>query len=396
MSPSTRGEPPWKYLVLVLGVLGLIELLMFGAGSFLSTFGVLYAPQDTDDYQAYLDERDTLLGWPAASTFGNGEWDRSGSRIIPLFADPVEHPTCVSLFGDSFTEGVEVDPAEAYSNVLSGLLGCRVANYGVGGYGSDQAYLRFRDRIHDGSSIVVLGHLSENIVRNVNQFRGFVSGARYTLKPRFVVDSAGRLKLIPLPRLTADEFAALDRRADELVPYDFFRPGGGAGTRVLRFPFSVSVLGVFADPRLRQRLRGMPAWPEYYEPDHPAGGLRVTAGILEAFHRDALARGQQPIVLLIPTLTDLQALQETGSLPYQSLEQELELAGIATPGLARRLIAGFDGRDPCDLYKGCVIHRHFNAEGNALIAGIVYDWIVEQGFLTAEGGGWQRRAADGG
>jgi hypothetical protein len=377
---ASPREPLWKFLLLGIVVLGLIELLMFGAGTFLSTFGVLYAPQSTDDYQAYLNERDPLLGWPAPSTFGTGESDMSGSRVVPAFADPADHSTCVSLFGDSFTEGVEVGPSEAYGNVLSGLLGCRVANYGVGGYGSDQAYLRFRDRVEDGSSIVVLGHLSENIVRNVNQFRGFVSGARYTLKPRFVVDDAGRLELIPLPQLTAEEFAALDRRADELVPYDFFRPGGGAGTRVLRFPFSVSVLGVFADPRLRQRLRGMPGWPEYYQPDHPSGGLDVSSKILQAFHRDALARGQQPIVLLIPTLTDLLALRETGALPYQSLERELERVGIATPHVAERLLAGLGDRDPCDLYKGCIIHRHFNADGNERLAAIVHQWIVDQGY----------------
>jgi hypothetical protein len=234
--------------------------------------------------------------------------------------------------------------------------------------------------VEDGSAIVVLGHLSENIVRNVNQFRGFVSGARYTLKPRFVVDDAGRLELIPLPQLTAAEFAALDWRADELVPYDFFRPGGGAGTRVLRFPYSVSVLGVLADPRLRQRLRGMPAWPEYYQPDHPAGGLGVTAEILQAFHRDALARGQQPIVLLIPTLTDLLTLRETGSLPYQPLEQALERAGIVMPHVGQRLLAGLGDLDPCDLYKGCIIHRHFNAEGNARLAAMVHEWIMEQGY----------------
>ena len=338
VSPRRFRAPLWHYLLLGIGAIGLVELLMFGAGTFLSTFGVLYKPQGTDGYQTYLTERDPVLGWPGPSTFGNGEWDASGSRVVPAFPGPDRAPTCVSLFGDSFTEGVEVDPAEAYGNVLSELLGCRVGNYGVGGYGSDQAYLRYRDRISDGSSIVVLGHLSENIVRNVNQFRGFVSGARYTLKPRFVTGSAERLQLVPLPELTVAEFRSLDRRSDELVPYDFFRPGGGAGTRVLRFPYTMSVLAVFFDPRLRQRLRGMPAWPEYYQPEHPSGALRVTAEILQAFHRDALTRGQQPIVLLLPTLADFRALARTGSLPYAPLELELHRAGIATPGVAQRLL----------------------------------------------------------
>jgi hypothetical protein len=84
--------------------------------------------------------------------------------------------------------------------------------------------------------------------------------------------------------------------------------------------------------------------------------------------------------LLIPTLTDLLTLRETGSLPYESLERDLERAGVATPHVARRLLAELGDRVPCDLYKGCIIHRHFNAYGNAQLAAIVYDWIIEQGY----------------
>ena len=39
---------------------------------------------------------------------------------------------------------------EAWSNQLSRLVGCRVANYGVSGYGSDQATIRFEQNV-DGS-----------------------------------------------------------------------------------------------------------------------------------------------------------------------------------------------------------------------------------------------------
>ena len=40
-------------------------------------------------------------------------------------------------------------------------------------------------------------------------------------------------------------------------------------------------------------------------------------------------------------------------------------------------------RKSCDLYMGCVIHRHFNAEGNALLAAIVEEWIVTAGAAGA-------------
>ncbi len=370
--------------MVLLFVLNAVELMSFGVGKFLASFGVVYDPQDIDGYEAYLVRRDPILGWTAAD-FRPQEVDAAGSRIGGHH--PETKSPCVSMFGDSFTWGDEVSAEESFPNQLSGLLRCRVANYGVGGYGTDQAFLRFRDGVADSAPVVVLGHLSENIIRNVNQFRGFVSGAPYGLKPRFVIDDRGALQQIPLPTLTATQFGSIHRLSDSLLPYDFFRPGrgGGAGTRVLRFPYTLSVGGALLDAQVRQRLKGMPAWEEYYDSAHPARGLEVTAAIILAFHNEALARGQRPVILLIPTLWDLQQLQATGRLPYAPLEQALESGGVRTPGVAYRMLEMLGDRTSCDLYMGCVIHRHLNPEGNAMLAAIVKQWMLTVGAVDSEG-----------
>ena len=67
--------------------------------------------------------------------------------------------------------GVEVAAEDSYPNLLARELGCRVNNFGVGGYGTDQAFLRYRQLAEDSPRFVVLGHYSEDIVRNVNQLR---------------------------------------------------------------------------------------------------------------------------------------------------------------------------------------------------------------------------------
>ena len=41
------------------------------------------------------------------TAFGTGEYDASGSRIVPAFPDPAGD-SCAALFGDSFTWGDEV------------------------------------------------------------------------------------------------------------------------------------------------------------------------------------------------------------------------------------------------------------------------------------------------
>ncbi len=82
-------------------------------------------------------------------------YDSSGARPSPAF--PVVGNECLSLYGDSFVYANEVDDASAWGNVLTELVRCRVGNFGVGGYGIDQAYLRFSRNTGDGASLTMLG-----------------------------------------------------------------------------------------------------------------------------------------------------------------------------------------------------------------------------------------------
>jgi hypothetical protein len=373
-------EALWKYLVVALGVALAIELAALAAGGILARRGFVYAPVEVESYDEYLRKRDPLLGWPSPSAPGTGETDRSGSRLVPRYPDPQAHRTCVSLFGDSFTWGDEVAPADTYANVLSGLLGCRVANYGVPGYGTDQAYLRFEHRIRDGARIAVLAHWSEDIIRNVNQFRGFIAPKGVALKPRFTVDGGGRLVLVPIPELSREEFAEIDRRL-ELLPQEYFRPGGPSGVTALRFPYSASLLRLASHYRLRARLRGEPSYAQFYDSAHPSGALRVTVEIAKAFDAAARERGQEPLVLLLPDEKDLRQLRESGSLAYAPLAEELRRAGIETPDVASRMLDHLGAREPCALFTRCP-GGHFAPEGHALLARIVRDWIVERGLAA--------------
>jgi hypothetical protein len=368
----------WKTAVVTIGVALTVELMALAAGHHLARRGLLYAPGSVAGYEEYLARRDPLLGWPAPSAIGDGEYDSSGSRLVPLFPDPGTHPPCVSVFGDSFTWGDEVAPERSYPNLLSGLLGCRVANYGVPAYGTDQAYLRFKHRIRDAAKIVVLGHWSEDILRNINQFRGFIAPRAHALKPRFRVDGEGRLVLVPAPVLSPEELADVDRRP-ELLSYEYFRPGGPSGVVALRFPYSVSLLRLGWHFRVRARLRREPSWAPFYAAAHPSGALRVTAEILEAFDRDARQRGQAPVVLLIPDQADLRQLREGGVLAYAPLADELSRAGIETPDVAGRMLRELGERDACALFTRCP-SGHLNPQGNALLARIVRDWIEERGL----------------
>src|SRR5262249_33727466 len=101
-----------------------------------------------------------------------------------------------------------------------------VLNFGVGGYGIDQAFLRWRAL---GSRwqphLVILGFVAEDVYRNVNLLRSFYYPATDLPfpKPRFVLDGAA-LHVVNDPALPPDALVdAVATFADSpLAPYEFF------------------------------------------------------------------------------------------------------------------------------------------------------------------------------
>ena len=357
-----------------------IEFMSFVAGKFLAHLTLMYDPPRFDDYADYMKSRDPILGWPSRNNFGKGEFDSSGSRVVPNFPDP-SLPSCAALFGDSFTWGDEVTPEQAYGNVLSGMMGCRVANYGVGGYGTDQAYLRYDKVIKDNAPIVILGHFSDNIIRNINQERGFLTNQPLGLKPRFTLES-DKLNLVPLPTMTEAEHLSLSLHARKLLPYDYFAPGGPSGIHSLKFPYSFSVLGTIEHYRIQARIKGIPSYSQFYDPEHPSHALQVTEAIIKAFVNEAHIRGQKPMVLLIPDEKDLRWLRDHGALPYAELADRLRKADIIVPDIAEELNKYLGSRDPCELYTHCG-GGHFKPDGYKILAGVVYAKLRDIGWVRA-------------
>ncbi len=367
-----------KWLFVLAGLVVTLELTTLAGGLVLRSKGVFYRPQPLDGYESYVEERDPLLGWPSPSHIGIREYDMTGSRIVPAFPVAEDGGSCAAVFGDSFTWGVGVKPEETYANVLSQLLGCRVANYGVSGYGSDQAYLRFKRRIRDDAGVVLLGHFTDDVLRNVNQYRGFLGGHRFGLKPRFVMSADGELQLVPLPELSADQLRQAQRGRAGYLEQDYFRPGRGAGITLLRFPWTLSLLRALHSYRIRAQLRAEPAHTPFYRADHGSGALPLTVAILEAFHRDARERGQQPVIFILPMPRDLSFFRRTGEMPYAALEEALLAAGIESPDVARRLDEQLGDRDPAELIVDA--EPHYNREAHSMLARILFDWMQERGI----------------
>jgi len=131
--------------------------------------------------------------WNALSSAADdelGSYRVSGAKQNSEFPDSGK--SCGSAFGDSYVGGADVANDEGWVEQLSHLLGCRVSNYAVGNYGTDQAYLRFR-QVRDASPMVLLGINPNNVMDNINQYDGLLGSALEpsALKGRFLIDLLG-------------------------------------------------------------------------------------------------------------------------------------------------------------------------------------------------------------
>jgi hypothetical protein len=279
-----------------------------------------------------------------------------------------EGRTRVLTFGDSFTFGDGIKDGATFQRIFEGRhRDFEVLNFGVSGYGTDQALLRYRSLGRDlGADVVCIGIMLENIGRNVNRFRplwntrtGFCA-----TKPRFVAEGDG-LRLLAQPFATEAELrtALLDGTLLERV-------AEGEHWRALappRWSFTTRVLSGLLGERRRSPAR---LWQ-----DEEAEPFRTTLALLEAFQREALEGGASLApILVFPAPEDLE--RALAGRPYWTgFLAELERRGLdhvdLIPPLAarERELEGESG--PASLY----FKAHLSSVGNSVVADALYAWL---------------------
>ena len=295
------------YFVLMLVITAAVfETLFFVTGKVLqSKWGMWKAPgnptvtRNSYTYEQYLKRRDPVLGWPFPGQYGD-DLDVNGAQRNPHFPNGPREGSCVSLYGDSFTEGGDTSSREKnWGNLLSDRLACYVANFGFGGYGTDQAYLRFAENRSDPSAVVIFGLHTEDVMRNLTRVRDLQNyGKWYALKPRFVLNDRRELEFVPIPTLTEEEYLRVVGLAGDplILEHEDFHPGGAAGVVKLEFPYTVSVVkNLVRFYGFRSRLLRQPDWMEFLQRGHALHGLEITVGITLKFVELAKQRGKAPL-----------------------------------------------------------------------------------------------------
>ena len=334
-----------------------------------------------NNWNAHLSVTDEAIGGLAAS----------GLKPNSEFSDGAQ--PCGSAYGDSFVGGAEVPNDEGWVEQLSHALGCRVNNYAVGGYGPDQAFLRFQQGLDD-SPMVLLGLDPNGIMDVVLQYDGFVTGELepFSLKGRFLLEPSGRLKWLPPPRLDANGFVAMHRNPEHVLPHSYFLPDTRDGPVTFRFPYAVTLARVALMPRLHDALLRRSEWSSLYHPDHPSGALQLMIAISEAFVELAKARGKHALIVMLPVAGSFREQANHGEFEYAPLVAALRTKHIQVFDPGNAIIAALEGRSPCELFthqqagmawlaSPLPCGRHYSSLANTILARLVGAEIRRLNFL---------------
>lgn len=285
-------------------------------------------------------------------------WDsyRDGRRAGPAGVGPA----CGSAFGDSFTHADEVEDDEAWPYRLSQRLGCEVENFGVGGYGQDQAYLKFL-KVRPTGRFVILAVNQEMMRRNVAASWRFYASLPDSLpKPMFRID-ADDLVLEKAPQSLDRASIAAHHRFDRYAePF------------VVGFPYFPSLLRV-----LYYRLSPSAYAANRIEPYGSVwaneAAVDLSFRLLQRFVRDAVRQGKKIAVMLVPTAQAAAADQRLYAGYLERVRRALPEVCLIDP--LPELRAQYSASGPLNAPG-----QHFNAAGNDAIARAAFARIRECGF----------------
>jgi len=339
---------------------------------------------------------DENTGWVVPKEAVNAD----GTRISP--DNPAPGAPCVSMYGGSFVFGSEVSDENSWGNQIAKRVHCRVLNYGVPGYGTDQAYLRFLHNESDQSESVILTITTENIMSNVNQNRSYLlTIARVgPLKPVFYFDDQNQLRLEPVPRLgplSYDDFVTNPRL---ILKHDYFVPGLNLYAKPrIGFPYSVDMIGALATKRLKDSLISTfvarpPWWEDFADPSHPSRAFAITEAIIDQFVEVARKRGKKPIVSFLPQAREYPLRFWNGKWVYSEFYARCRFKGYECFDAGTALVEKLGASELQTVEGICryfcpaaYLGGHYNARGNALLAEVTIDYLANRRTLVGRADG---------
>jgi hypothetical protein len=245
---------------------------------------------------------------------------------------PSEGVHRVAAFGDSFVYGSEVENHDAWPEIIEQENpDIEVLNYGVPGYGVDQAYLRYRTegRAYD-PQLILIGFSPTDLSRIVNVYRRFYHSQEVPLfKPRFALDNQNELAFIECPVCSPAAYEQLLEQPSVVIafgrndhwyePAIYENPAYDYSALVKIFSLAAVKLRRYFD---RDRLNRGNLFNE------ESLAARIQSKIFVQFVQLVRERGARPLVVLLPDQPTVEAVQRGEQPVYEPLVRDLRGRGI--------------------------------------------------------------------
>lgn len=241
----------------------------------------------------------------------------------------------IGVFGDSFTFGDEVSDDETFSHRLEQLLpATEVLNFGVHGYGDDQALLYMQQEVVKyRPDLVILGFVFADVERNVLAFRDYA-------KPRFVL-AHGTLVLQNTPVPTIDDVLRAER----------YR---------LRFVDAVTIL--YQEMMWRSGIAERHA-------------CELTTAILDEMRRTVEAAGGRMLAVYLPVVDEINDASQALTAGEQYFFGSCRAEGLDCLSARPAVLAERSGKAP--LVPG----KHWPPAEHLVVAEAIRDYVVEKHLL---------------
>ena len=320
----------------------------------------------------------STLGWTtkkngSSKLYQSNSYGVRSSREYEL--NPPDNVLRISTFGDSFTNCYGVSNKETWQAILENIaLNLEVLNFGVGGYGLDQAYLRYLEEgLQHKPQIVFIGYMSKDIFRHVNTFRPFyyTDTSLPLTKPRFIIDNE-TLSLIPNPMAKLDDYKMLLLKPKETLAkvgkIDFYYSKRYKSS-VLDFSPTVRLFKLIVNNISSDSSESIIEASEAFE---------ITKKIFDEFHTSVRNNNAKPVIVIFPGKDDIISYRNSKTKNYSPLTsyfdsknyQYIDLIGIFDETKRR------DG-----LKKLFVDNRHYSSFTSTLVAKHIQSYLLKNGLL---------------
>ena len=314
---------------------------------------------------------DEVCGWRPASNYNQNDslylYNHLGVRISD--SDEKAHSPGrkqILLIGDSFVHGDEVAYADTWGAILQQNSGgeFEVINFGVSGYGLDQAWLRLTTLLSEyHPDVIIIGMPLENMLRSVNILRPVSSPASkipYS-KPRFIEQDDSLFILnqpcLPPPRVT--------EILSDLEKWSLWQYESLYNENYLESLFDFSIYFSMANTinlYFKERDRTFSEESEV---------RMINIKILEGIQKTAETSGAISIFVEIPTRYDLW-LSQLG----QNRKQEAFLARIGNEIPVVETTEAFLNSDLS--IDDFFLKTHYSRAGNEILAGEIAKQLTKQ------------------